>query len=146
VAVNVGAKGGAEISDGQGGKQTMTPGADGKSMHLENSRITMSDFAAGLAPMMDKPIVDMTELKGYYQIAMDIPMEELMAIARKAGAMVPSSGGGGDAARAPADAAADPSGGSIFASVQKLGLKLEARKAPITQIVVDHVEKMPTEN
>jgi uncharacterized protein (TIGR03435 family) len=113
---------------------------------LENSRIKMADFAAGLAPMLDRPIVDMTELKGYYQVEMDIPMEELMAIARKAGAMVPGPGGGGDASRAPADAAADPSGGSIFAAVQKMGLKLEARKVPIEQIVIDHVEKMPTEN
>jgi len=145
VTVNVnGAKGGATVSDGQGGKQTMAPSADGKSMHLENSRITMADFAAGLAPMLDKPIVDMTELKGYYQIAMDIPMEELMAIARKAGAMVPGPGGA-DAARAPVAAAPEP-GGSIFASVQQLGLKLEARKAPIEHIVIDHVEKMPTEN
>jgi len=145
VTVNVNSgKGGATVSDGQGGKQTMAPSADGKSMHMENSRITMSDFAAGLAPMLDKPVVDMTELKGYYQIAMDIPMEELMAIARKAGAMVPAPGG--DAARAPADAAADPSSGSIFATVQQLGLKLESRKAPIEHIVIDHVDKMPTEN
>jgi len=138
------AKGGATVSDGQGGKQTTSLSPDRKSMHLENSRITMADFAAGLAPMLDKPILDMTELKGYYQIAMDIPMEEMMALMRKAGAMAP--GGGGDASRAPADAAPDPSGGSIFASVQQLGLKLESRKAPIEQVVIDHVEKMPTEN
>jgi uncharacterized protein (TIGR03435 family) len=146
VSVNPGAKSpGATVSDGQGGKQTMSPSADGKSMHLENSRITMSDFAAGLAPMLDKPVVDMTELKGHYQIAMDIPMEELMAIARKAGAMVPSPGGGGDAARAPAESASEP-GGSIFASVQQLGLRLESRKTQLEHIVIDHVEKMPTEN
>jgi uncharacterized protein (TIGR03435 family) len=60
--------------------------------------------------------------------------------------MIPGGGGGADAARAPADAAAEPSGGSIFAAVQQMGLKLEARKAPIEQIVIDHVEKMPTEN
>jgi uncharacterized protein (TIGR03435 family) len=42
--------------------------------------------------------------------------------------------------------AADPSGSSIFASVQQLGLKLDARKAPLPYIVVDHFEKMPTEN
>jgi len=51
----------------------------------------------------------------------------------------------GNAANAPVDAA-DPSGSSIFGSVQQLGLKLEARKAPLPYIVVDHFEKMPTEN
>jgi uncharacterized protein (TIGR03435 family) len=49
-----------------------------------------------------------------------------------------------DAGR-PADEAADPAG-SIFASVQKLGLKLERRKAPVEYIVVEHLEKIPTEN
>jgi uncharacterized protein (TIGR03435 family) len=45
----------------------------------------------------------------------------------------------------PADAASDP-GGSIFTSMQALGLKLESRKQPMTFIVVDRAEKMPTEN
>jgi uncharacterized protein (TIGR03435 family) len=45
----------------------------------------------------------------------------------------------------PAEAASDP-GGSLFTAIQSLGLKLEPRKTPMTFIVVDHVEKMPTEN
>jgi uncharacterized protein (TIGR03435 family) len=137
---------GAEVSDGQGGKQKMSMGADGKSMHLENTKITMAAFADMLTPFVDRPVVDMTELKGNYQVALDISLEEVMAIAKKIGQLPAGMGGGGDAGRAPADAASDPSGSSIFATVQQLGLKLEARKAPIPQIVIDHVEKMPTEN
>jgi uncharacterized protein (TIGR03435 family) len=45
-----------------------------------------------------------------------------------------------------AETASDPSGGSIFSSLQQMGLKLEPRKAPVDLIVVDHVEKVPTEN
>jgi len=30
--------------------------------------------------------------------------------------------------------------------VEKLGLKLESRKAPVEQLVVDHMEKAPSEN
>jgi uncharacterized protein (TIGR03435 family) len=143
VTVNAGARG-AEISTGEGGKQRMTPSADGKSMHFENSRISMAQFAEGMSPMVDRPIVDMTGLKGFYQLSFDVSMEELMAIARRAGAL--PAGAGGGAAGSPADAASDPSGGSIFNTVQQLGLKLEARKEPLEHIVVDHAEKMPTEN
>jgi uncharacterized protein (TIGR03435 family) len=39
----------------------------------------------------------------------------------------------------------DPTG-SVFKSVQQLGLKLEPRKTPLDLIVVDHAEKTPTEN
>ena len=75
-------------------------------------------------------------------------MADMMAAARKAGMAVPNappSSGGGDSAR-PADAASDPSGGSIFASIQALGLKLEPKKEPLDIIVVEKAEKMPTEN
>jgi uncharacterized protein (TIGR03435 family) len=45
--------------------------------------------------------------------------------------------------------AADPGGdgaASIFDSPEKMGLKLDARKAAVEQVVVLHIEKMPTEN
>ena len=53
--------------------------------------------------------------------------------------------GGRGPGAGPADAASDPSGGasSLTDAVQALGLKLEARKAPIDQLIVDHVEKLP---
>jgi uncharacterized protein (TIGR03435 family) len=35
---------------------------------------------------------------------------------------------------------------SAYSAVEKLGLKLEPRKAPVEQLVVDSAEKMPTEN
>jgi uncharacterized protein (TIGR03435 family) len=34
----------------------------------------------------------------------------------------------------------------LFAALEKVGLKLESRKAPIEVLVVDKMEKMPTEN
>ena len=49
--------------------------------------------------------------------------------------------------RGVASANTDPVGGvSIFASVQKLGLTLEHRKAPVEHLIVDHMEKVPVEN
>jgi uncharacterized protein (TIGR03435 family) len=140
---------GAVMSDGKGGQQKVSMGADGK-MHIENSRANMSDFAQGLSGFVDRPIVDMTELKGFYQVSLELSMQDMMAAARKAGVAIPNGpagggGGGADAAR-PADAASDSTPGSIFASLQALGLKLEPRKMPVDLIVVDKVEKMPTDN
>ena len=135
-------KGSAVVSNGAGVQQKMTPSPDGKSMRLEMSGFTMAEFAEGLTPLVDHPIVDMTGMTGKYQATMDISMQDLLNAARAAGAAVPAAAA--DPSK-PADAASDP-GGSIFTSIQALGLKLEARKSPMTFIVVDHVEKMPTEN
>jgi uncharacterized protein (TIGR03435 family) len=140
-------RGGAVVSDGEGGQTKMTMSPETKSMRLEMSKTTMAKFAEGLSRFVDRPVVDMTELKGNYQVVLDLSIQDLLNVARSAGMAVPNAppAATGDAAR-PADAASDPGGGSIFTSVQALGLKLDARKAPIEQIVVDRVEKTPTEN
>ena len=65
-----------------------------------------------------------------------------MARAQAANLGVPMPPGPGG----PASTASDPSGSSMFKAVQQLGLKLDARKAPVEVIVVDHLEKTPTEN
>ena len=52
-----------------------------------------------------------------------------------------------DAARRGTPATDDPDGPSIFDAVQEqLGLKIEKRKGPVQMLVVDHVEKTPSEN
>ncbi|HMD70606.1 MAG TPA: TIGR03435 family protein [Bryobacteraceae bacterium] len=129
--------GAAEVSDGAGLRQKMTPSADGKSVRFEISKASMALLAEGLSPLVDRPIVDMTELKGNYDVAFEVSMQELMNAARATGAAVPQA--------APTEAASDP-GGSIFTAIQSLGLKLEPRKAPLLMIVVDKAEKMPTDN
>jgi uncharacterized protein (TIGR03435 family) len=146
VTINKGARG-AVVSDGEGGQAKMTMGADGKSMHMENSRLSMAKLAEMLSRFVDRPVVDMTELKGNYQVTFELSMQDMLDAARRAGAPVPSGPGprGGNAGL-PGDAASDPSGGSVLASIQALGLKLEPRKSSIDLIVIDHVEKMPTAN
>jgi uncharacterized protein (TIGR03435 family) len=115
-------------------------------MHLEAARMTLAAFADTLSRFVDRPVVDLTELKGSYQVALDLSMEDLRNAARSAGLMGLGMGGGRDGARPPSDAASDPGGLSNFAAVQQLGLKLEPRKAPLDLIVIDHLEKTPTEN
>ena len=138
-------KGGSVVSDGAGKTQKQTISPDGKSMRFEIWGATLAELAEGLAPLVDHPIVDMTGLTGKYHVTLDISMQEVLSAVRAAGAALPPAEGGGDASK-PAELASDPGGSSLFTTIQTLGLKLEPRKVPTAFIVVDSVEKMPTEN
>src|ERR1017187_2998985 len=142
------------MTENMGKQGIVTIKMDGQTIHVNADTMTMSGFADTLTTIMQmggggsKPVLDKTELKGNYQVAVDISMAEIMAFARaqaqSMGLNVPPAAAGGGTA--PAEAA-DPGGGSsVFKSVEGLGLKLETRKAPIEQIIVDSVEKTPTEN
>jgi uncharacterized protein (TIGR03435 family) len=110
--------------------------------HIEALAITLPALADLLAPLVDRPVVDMTGLKGTYQLTIDIPTKEVMAMVAKqaaaAGIALPPGVG--------TPVPADPTGGTIFQTVQQFGLKLDPRKEPVDVIVVDHLEKTPTGN
>jgi len=148
VTQNAGGRG-ATINSGKFGQMKVGMAEGGGGMRLEFSKMKMADLADLLSPFADRPVLDMTELKGSYQVSLDLTMEDMMKVARAAGMggmMGPAPGGAGaDASRAPADAASTPTS-SIFTAVQQLGLKLDSRKAPLEMIVVDHAEKTPTDN
>ncbi len=139
-------------SGGMGGAR-MEMGSDGM-MHMELKKITMTAFSEMITRFVDKPVMDQTELKGNYKVTLDLAMSDMMGAARAAGAgmgvmMGGALGGGagvGAGAGGGAGEASDPSGGSIFQSVQKMGLKLEPKKAAVEILVVDHLDKKPTEN
>jgi len=128
---------GMVVSGGPNGNQTKMTMNNGM-MHMENSKMPMPGLVEMLSRFVDKPVVDMTELKGEYQVGIDLSMEDMRNIARASGM------GGAMMLAGPAEAS-DPSS-SIFTSVAQLGLKLEPRKSPIDLIVVDHLEKLPSEN
>ena len=81
----------------------------------------------------------MTGIPGTYDLEFDVSAEEMRNAARSHGANLPPAPGG-------SEGATDPAGVSLFASLQKLGLKLEPRTAPIEVLVVDKADKVPTEN
>ena len=139
---------GVLLPAGAVGAMRIAMGQDG-TMRMESDRMTMTAMVEMLARFTDRPIVDMTGLKGAYEVSLDVSMEELRNVARVAGMNIPSrpaaAAGGGDPSRLPADIG-DGSGSTVFTSVQQLGLKLEPRKLPVDLIVVDRAEKTPTEN
>lgn len=104
-----------------GGEPTLSGSATGAAFH--NQPISRLTFL--LTRRMDRPVLDMTGLKGVYDYTVD------------------TSGLGFNG-----QPAADPSAGpSIFTAIQEgLNLQLEARKAPVEMLIIDHVEKIPTEN
>jgi uncharacterized protein (TIGR03435 family) len=147
--------GSATVNMGAKGIITQRMDMQNQSLHLDSTMTTMDGFADMLTNIMQmggpggKQVVNMTGLKGNYEVAVDLSIADLMAAARNAGFDVAGGpGGGGAAPGAGPAAAADPGGGgtTVFASVEKLGLKLEPRKAPVEQLVVDGLEKTPTEN
>jgi len=148
------------------GTTTMNMGAKGiitqridmtnQTVHLESSSATMTGFADMLTTLMQmgggggRQVVDMTGLKGNYVVAVDISIADLMAVARERMREMGMDSGAVAAGGKSADnmpEASDPSGGSsVYSSVEKLGLKLDQRKTQAEQVVIDHAEKMPTEN
>jgi uncharacterized protein (TIGR03435 family) len=87
------------------------------------SNATMSNFIESLAPNVDRPIIDKTQIEGSHSFTVKWTPE----------AQMPA----GDAPRGP----------SIYAALEEqLGLKLQPAKDEIELLVVDHAAKTPTSN
>ena len=117
-----------------------------RSMHMEASTITMKGFAVMMNTLGGgggRQIVDMTGLRGMYQAAVDFSLMDLLSSLSAQGIDIPRRPGGGSSGTE----ATDPEGGAtVAAALEKLGLKLEKSRAKVDRLVVDHVEKSPTEN
>ena len=109
---------------------------------------TMDDLATQLSNRLDRPVIDQTGLKGKYDLRLRYDLSSMPA-GRGGSNMVKGGAGPGPAGGDPANRIA-PDGEpppSIFNALQEqLGLKLDARKGPVDLLVIDHLEKTPTEN
>lgn len=106
------------VEAGQGGTSF------GRTM-VKASKTSMTQLADALSSALDRPVQDLTGLPGIY----DIDLKWLPDDAPPPDAL--------PTGRAPAT--------SVFAALQELGLKLQAKKLPVVVLVVDHAEK-PSEN
>jgi len=104
-------------------------------------KLPASAMADTLARFVDRPVIDMTELKGNYDFTLQFTPEDFGAMMMRAvlaaGITLPPE------AMKLIDAS---NGDSLFIALETLGLKLEKRKAPIEVLVIDHIEKSPSDN
>jgi len=145
--------GGGTMNMGTRGAVSYRMDADTKVLHIDAKQMTMGGFVEMLTQLSQitglggRQVVDMTGLQGHYQIAIDISLADLVSMVRaRASDMQNAPVGDAPGATAPAPAANPGGDATIIGSLHTLGLKLEQRKAVTGQLVVDHVEKTPTEN
>jgi uncharacterized protein (TIGR03435 family) len=97
-------------------------------MTLEKA--SMKEIVDSLSLKVDRPVIDKTGLTGAFNGELHWTPDDVQ----------PSPPGAGDSAL-------PDSGPSIFTALQEqFGLKLIARRGPVEVVVIDHVEKLPTEN
>jgi len=110
--------------------------------HLRAPSATLAGLAEMISRVSERPVVDMTGIQGQYDFDLVFSPETMRGMpGGKGGPMPPPPPAGGQ----PSDPSAEPAG-TIFESVRTYGLKLEPRKAPLDVLIVDRMEKAPTEN
>jgi len=134
---------GATITDGSGATSKMSI-EDGH-MIMTFPKATIAELVNVVWRFLDRPIVDFTGLSGSYEMRIDISMQDMMARMRRGSQTAPQD----PTISGPRPTDIDvppPVNSSIFSTLQKMGLHLEARKAPLEFVVLEHIDKVPTEN
>ncbi len=104
-------------------------------------KATTAEMANMFAAQLGQPVNDATGLKGKYDFTLSWVTESRGGSRGAAAAGQPE---GGSPLAGMDDSEAGPT--LVQAIQSQLGLKLEQKKGPMEMIVVDHVEKVPTEN
>lgn len=125
-------------SEARGTQTSMTTGPEGA--HLKATSITLGGLAEVISHFSDRPVVDMTGIKGQYDFDLVFSADTVAGTRNDGGgAAVPASG-------EPHSSDLAEKAGSIYDSVKPYGLRLEPRKADMQILVIDRIEKTPTEN
>jgi uncharacterized protein (TIGR03435 family) len=90
---------------------------------------------------MDRPVIDMTDNSTLYDFKLDLTPDDSRAMtirsAITAGVVLPP-----DVRRMAEGANYD----SLFNAIDALGLKMERRKAPLDVLIIEKVERTPSDN
>jgi uncharacterized protein (TIGR03435 family) len=101
---------------------------EGTQLTCRNQKLSMADLAQNLPRWVSRdwfgiPVVDQTGIHGVYDFSLTWTLTNKP------------------------DESIDPPAISLFDVLQdQLGLKLEQRKVPVDRIVIDHIERVPSEN
>ncbi len=118
-------KSGFKLKPSDPGEGSTTGGNQGRVWTFRARKIEMSTLAYELADSLGDVVVDRTGLQGVYDFQLRWASDDM------------SSPADSDANAAP----------SLFTALQDtLGLTLRRQRVPVDVIVVDHVERVPTEN
>ena len=108
---------------------------------FEAKKLTMVNVAETLARFTDRPVVDMTALKGAYDFELEFQPDDFQAMmirsAIAAGVTLPPQA---------IQFMERASGDSLPNALQTIGLKLDPQKAPLEVLVIDSLQKTPTGN
>jgi uncharacterized protein (TIGR03435 family) len=115
-----------------------TIGAGSAGTTLTATRMTMAELASLLTPNIGEPVVDRTGLTGIYQFTIELPRDE--AIREVMRSLLASRG------RSSTSAESEPETDKTFKAVEDLGLKLQRRRMPVDVVVVNSIQRQPTEN
>ena len=107
-------------------------------MRLQLSTASVSEVADAVSRVMERPVVDMTDIKGQYEFDFTFQPEKLPGLRRGGPGAAANNSGAADSSTEPAP--------TLGEAIAPYGLKLDARKAPMDMLIVDHIEKTPTEN
>ena len=133
VTVAVGAAG-TSVDLGQGSAYTLGGGK------FEGKRMTAELIASTFERYCDRPVVNMTGLTGTYDFAFEVSSEDSQVLgiraAVNAGVRLPPQ----------AMSLLDGGGNPLIVAIEPLGLKLDARRAPVDVLVVDEARRTPIEN
>jgi uncharacterized protein (TIGR03435 family) len=140
---------GATMNMGERGSYVQKMDMTTQTFKIDATAINMSGMVDLLSQLMQiggggtKQVVNETGLTGHYDISFSFSIAELMAMAKAQGQAVAGNSGNNAASEA-----SDPGGAgtSVYAALEKAGLKLESRKAVVQQLIVESAEKTPTEN
>ena len=93
----------------------------GRRGHLHGERVSVDQLVGNLSHLTGRPVLDMTWIKGRVAFELSFTPDD--------------------------SSSPDTNGPSIFTAVEEqLGLKLVSQKAQVDILVIDHLDKIPTEN